>query len=179
MLSLDAFLCSHHDCSDVGIYLIELFLSLLLSLLSLIMLYSFFILSLILKLFIFTFNFLFYFLIACRLLDCTFLVNGDNGFDSSLLSIPSREMQMQKPLWCEVVNSLNAVDPHAFMNGNSLSVTKLKSILSDLLMWDGPSIDFPCFQKSWSNSLHALHPFAITPDEDENDSLPSMVSIIS
>ena len=82
-------------------------------------------------------------------------------------------------MWSEVVNSLNAVGPHTFMKGNNLSVTNMKSILSDPLIWDGPSIDFSCFWKSGSNSLHALHTFAIPTDEDDNVSLPSMVSIIS
>ena len=58
------------------------------------MLYSFSILSFILNLFIFTSNFLLYFLIACGLLDCTFLVNDDDRFDSRLLSILSREISM-------------------------------------------------------------------------------------
>ena len=94
MLSMDAFLCSHHACSDISIYLIELIFIVVIEFLSLTMLYGFSILSFILNSFIFTSNFLLYFLIACGLLDCTFLVNGDDGFDSSLLIIPSREMSI-------------------------------------------------------------------------------------
>ena len=82
-------------------------------------------------------------------------------------------------MWSDVVSSLNAVDLHALIKGNNLKVTKMKSIRSDPLIREGPSMDSPCFWYSGSKSLHALHTLAIPPDNDENVSLPSMVSVIS
>ena len=63
------------------------------------------------------------------------------------------------------------------MKGSNLAVTNIESILLYPIMWNGPSIVSPYFWCSGSNSLHALHTFAISPDDDENVSLPSMVSI--
>ena len=107
------------------------------------------------------------------------LLNGYIGFVSILFVTPSRSISIYKPLWSELVSSLNAVDPLALMKGSNVAVTKMKFILSDPFMWDGPSMVSPCCWYSGSNSLHFFHTFVIPLDDDVNISLPSMVSIIS
>jgi len=120
-----------------------------------------------------------YFLIAWGLLDCTSLLNGYAGSVSIRFMLPSRCISIDKPLWSKLVSSLKVVNPLVLTKGSNLALTKMKYILSDPFMWDDHSIVSPCFWCSGSKCLHDFHTFEILPDDDENISLPSMVSIIS
>ena len=62
--------------------------------------------------------------------------------------------------------------PLDLMKGSNLTVTKMKSILSDLFMWDGPSMISLCCWCSGLNSFHSLITFAIPPGDDVKVSLP-------